>query len=100
MKMGLYKRPFEVPASAKQAFRTYIRTMVALNRVGRAEGHPPAAGVCIPVPPAKRVARAAASVIRFLFIMQSLSNHNGLATQTEALRCVHSTQRTAELGLP
>ncbi|KAL4438541.1 hypothetical protein ABPG77_000189 [Micractinium sp. CCAP 211/92] len=32
MKMGLYKRPFEVPASAKQAFRTYIRTMVALNR--------------------------------------------------------------------
>lgn len=32
MKMGLYKRPFEVPPTAKQAFRTYIRTMVAHPR--------------------------------------------------------------------
>ncbi|KAL4424163.1 hypothetical protein ABPG75_001464 [Micractinium tetrahymenae] len=32
MKTGLYKRPFDVPAHAKQAFRTYIRTMVALPR--------------------------------------------------------------------
>lgn len=43
MKMGLYKRPFEVPPTAKQAFRTYIRTMVAHPRVGRG-GRPHAAG--------------------------------------------------------